>query len=77
MKNLLKVLLILAFTTSAFAGMDKNMPDPKNMTVQQVQAMPDLKNLSKAMYEELMPEVQMAVKEKATTEDKARLGITE
>ncbi|MCZ6901838.1 MAG: DUF2673 domain-containing protein [Rickettsia endosymbiont of Ixodes persulcatus] len=80
MKNLLKILLILAFSAPVFA----NMPsDPTSVTTTQIQAMSTddqqawVASLTADQYNMLSPDVQKWVMENTTDAQKQALGINQ
>ncbi|MCC8368803.1 DUF2673 domain-containing protein [Rickettsia endosymbiont of Polydrusus tereticollis] len=82
MKNLLKVLLVLAFSTSAFADMVK-MPAPEAVTTDSIMQMntADQKSwvdsLTSDQYNMLSADVQKWVMDNTTPEQKTKLGLSQ
>ncbi|WP_342270547.1 DUF2673 domain-containing protein [Rickettsia endosymbiont of Orchestes rusci] len=82
MKNLLKVLLVLAFSTLAFADMAK-MPAPESVTTDAIMQMntADQKSwvdsLTSDQYNVLSSDVQKWVMDNTTPEQKTKLGISQ
>ncbi|CAK6507969.1 DUF2673 domain-containing protein [Rickettsia helvetica] len=82
MKNLLKILLILAFASPVFAS-STQMPDPASVTTTQIQAMSTddqqawVASLTAEQYNMLSPDVQKWVMENTTDAQKQALGINQ
>ncbi|WP_218460893.1 DUF2673 domain-containing protein [Rickettsia sp. TH2014] len=88
MKNLLKILLILAFAGPVFAS-SMQMPDPASVTTTQIQAMSTddqqawVASLVASVtpdsnpYTQLSPDVQKWVMENTTDAQKQALGINQ
>lgn len=84
MKNLLKVLLILVFSSPVFADMSTaQMPDPASVTKDEISAMPAdqqkawVTSLTADQYKMLSPDVQNWVMENASDDQKKALGINQ
>ncbi len=82
MKNLLKILLILAFASPVFAS-SMQTPDPASVTTTQIQAMSTddqqawVASLTADQYNMLSPDVQKWVMENTTDAQKQALGINQ
>ncbi|MFY9589180.1 DUF2673 domain-containing protein [Rickettsia endosymbiont of Halotydeus destructor] len=81
MKNLLKILLVLAFSTTAFAGMD--WPAPNTVTTDIVMGMSAadqqswVDSLTMDQYNMLSSDVQQWVMNNTTPDQKTKLGISQ
>ncbi|ADE30245.1 DUF2673 domain-containing protein [Rickettsia prowazekii] len=82
MKNLLKILLIIAFANPVFAS-SMQMPDPASVTTTQIHAMSTnaqqdwIASLTANQYNMLSPDVQKWVMENTTDAQKQALGINQ
>ncbi|MCC8407006.1 MAG: DUF2673 domain-containing protein [Rickettsia endosymbiont of Sceptobius lativentris] len=82
MKNLLKILLILAFASPVFAS-SMQMPDSASVTTTDIQAMSSdaqqawVASLTADQYNVLMPDVQKWVMDNTTDAQKQALGINQ
>ena len=82
MKNLLKILLILAFASPVFAS-SMQMPSPASVTTTQIQAMSSddqqawVASLTADQYNMLSPDVQKWVMGNTTDAQKQALGINQ
>jgi len=83
MKSLLKILLILAFSSPVFASSTTQWPDPASVTTTQIAAMSTsdqqawVASLTADQYKVLSPDVQNWVMENATDDQKKALGISQ
>lgn len=82
MKNLIKVLLVLAFSTSAFAASTTQWPAPEAVTTTQIGAMKPadqqawINSLTPEQYNMLSSDVQTWVQNNTTDAQKQTLGIS-
>ncbi|AAU04151.1 DUF2673 domain-containing protein [Rickettsia typhi] len=82
MKNLFKILLIIAFASPIFAS-SMQIPDPASVTTTQIHAMSTndqqawVASLTASQYNMLSPDVQKWVMENATDAQKQALGINQ
>ena len=83
MKNLLKILLILAFASPVFASSMQMPADSASVTTTQIQAMSTddqqawVASLTAGQYNMLSPDVQKWVMENTTDTQKQALGINQ
>lgn len=82
MKNLLKILLILAFASPVFATSTAQFPDPTTITADQISAIDAQAWIASLItagtkYSDLSADAQNWIMSNATNEQKTALGVSQ